>query len=327
MDICIAKTKKGTTCTRKSKNEKYCNQHYKLLVEDGFNPEENEEENKIITRNSVGENLLYEENITGFLFGPTEMDSHSFKSEIDKGINPQRLKRLNKEIRFLKNNLPIHFNSSIAVRIDSTRINFVKAIIFAPNDTPYDSGCFEFDIYFPPQYPHVPPKMLITTTGGGRIRFNPNLYASGKVCLSLLGTWRGRNAQENWTKSSSIWQVLISIQSAILGEKWAFLCEPGFENALGTPKGEKDKYLSRNGGVFLLREYTIKYAMIEQIKKPPKGFEELVRNHFIFKKNYIKIICSGWLDEALKYKPIQERHIKNMSNLINELHEELDCFT
>lgn len=29
------------------------------------------------------------------------------------------------------------------------------------------------------------------TTGGGRVRFNPNLYDCGKVCLSLLGTWSG----------------------------------------------------------------------------------------------------------------------------------------
>lgn len=39
--------------------------------------------------------------------------------------------------------------------------------------------------------------MNLSTTGGGKIRFNPNLYACGKVCLSLLGTWRG-HASENW---------------------------------------------------------------------------------------------------------------------------------
>ena len=34
--------------------------------------------------------------------------------------------------------------------------------------------------------------MHLRTTGGGTVRFNPNLYNSGKVCLSLLGTWPGR---------------------------------------------------------------------------------------------------------------------------------------
>ena len=30
------------------------------------------------------------------------------------------------------------------------------------------------------------------------LRFNPNLYADGKVCLSLLGTWHGGDASEKW---------------------------------------------------------------------------------------------------------------------------------
>lgn len=34
-------------------------------------------------------------------------------------------------------------------------------------------------------------QMTFLTTGGGRVRFNPNLYNCGKVCLSLLGTWAG----------------------------------------------------------------------------------------------------------------------------------------
>lgn len=31
-----------------------------------------------------------------------------------------------------------------------------------------------------------------------KFRFNPNLYADGKVCLSLLGTWHGGDATEKW---------------------------------------------------------------------------------------------------------------------------------
>ena len=41
------------------------------------------------------------------------------------------------------------------------------------------------------QYPEVPPKVQLITTGMGAVRFNPNLYNCGKVCLSLLGTWQG----------------------------------------------------------------------------------------------------------------------------------------
>jgi ubiquitin-protein ligase len=67
----------------------------------------------------------------------------------------------------------------------------------------------------------------LTTTGSGKIRFNPNLYACGKVCLSLLGTWRG-NATENWdAKVSTLLQVLVSIQSIIMAEE-VYFNEPGF---------------------------------------------------------------------------------------------------
>ncbi len=59
------------------------------------------------------------------------------------------------------------------------------------SDTPYAHGAFEFDIYFEDTYPNTPPKVNLTTTGQAKVRFNPNLYSCGKVCLSLLGTWRG----------------------------------------------------------------------------------------------------------------------------------------
>jgi baculoviral IAP repeat-containing protein 6 len=36
---------------------------------------------------------------------------------------------------------------------------------------------FVFDVFFPEGYPNVPPLMVLETTGDGRARFNPNLYA------------------------------------------------------------------------------------------------------------------------------------------------------
>ena len=65
-------------------------------------------------------------------------------------------------------------------------------MIAGPDGTPYAGGLFEFDCLIPLEYPHKPPLMHLRTTGGGSVRFNPNLYNTGKVCLSLLGTWPGR---------------------------------------------------------------------------------------------------------------------------------------
>lgn len=81
-------------------------------------------------------------------------------------------------------------------------MSYMKSIIIGASDTPYSSGCFCFDIHFPENYPKGPPSVILTTTGHGKVRFNPNLYAEGKVCLSLLGTWRG-STSENWNPQIS----------------------------------------------------------------------------------------------------------------------------
>ena len=57
----------------------------------------------------------------------------------------------------------------------------MRVIITGPEATPYEGGCFVFDMLFPEGYPNVPPLMVLQTTGEGRQRFNPNLYADGKV--------------------------------------------------------------------------------------------------------------------------------------------------
>jgi baculoviral IAP repeat-containing protein 6 len=43
-----------------------------------------------------------------------------------------------------------------------------------------------FDVFFPQDYPNVPPLMNMATNGEGRARFNPNLYADGKVSALFL---------------------------------------------------------------------------------------------------------------------------------------------
>lgn len=44
------------------------------------------------------------------------------------------------------------------------------------------------------------------------------------MCLSLLGTWRGNSASENWTADSTLLQVFISIQALIfVGEPYAMM--------------------------------------------------------------------------------------------------------
>ncbi len=56
----------------------------------------------------------------------------------------------------------------------------MKVLIIGPKGTPYEHGLFEFDLFCPSNFPNAPPNMLFRTTGGGRVRFNPNLYNCGK---------------------------------------------------------------------------------------------------------------------------------------------------
>ena len=95
-------------------------------------------------------------------------------------------KRLASELTSLMpvNLLPIDYDSSIFVRVDDNNPMIIRALITGPPDTPYDSGCLIFDIYTPSEYPKKAPYVWFMNHGGKR--FNPNLYDSGKVCLSVF---------------------------------------------------------------------------------------------------------------------------------------------
>ena len=95
--------------------------------------------------------------------------------------NPARARRLAQEAVTLSTSLPLSASSSVFVRCDDDRLDIMKVLITGPSDTPYANGCFEFDVYFPQNYPNSPPLINLETTGNHAIRFNPNLYNDGKV--------------------------------------------------------------------------------------------------------------------------------------------------
>ena len=84
-------------------------------------------------------------------------------------------------------------------------------LITGPSDTPYANGCFEFDVYFPQNYPESPMFVNFETTGHHSIRFNPNLYNDGKVMVlshnlmrsisCVLFTKFRYNANSDWMKT------------------------------------------------------------------------------------------------------------------------------
>lgn len=206
--------------------------------------------------------------------------AHFYASTIPKGSPPTaKILRLSQQLADLSSSLPCEHTNSIFVRCDRSRIDVIKILIMGSKDTPYSNGAFMFDLFCEDSYPNNPPKMSITTTGSGKIRFNPNLYACGKVCLSLLGTWRGQ-ASENWdAKISTLLQLFISTQGITMSEDLYFN-EPGFDSEQGTVEGQRKNEAYAN----IVRIGNVRHAINEQIKNPPKGFEDVVNRHFYVKQ-------------------------------------------
>ncbi|ESN99491.1 hypothetical protein HELRODRAFT_113622 [Helobdella robusta] len=210
--------------------------------------------------------------------------------------NPVRARRLAQETVTLSTSLPLSVGSSVFVRCDEERLDVMKVLMTGPTDTPYSNGCFEFDVFFPVDYPNSPPLINLETTGGNSIRFNPNLYNDGKVCLSIINTWHGR-PEERWhSQTSSFLQVLVSIQSLILVHE-PYFNEPGYERSRGTPSGTaSSREYDAN-----IRQATVKWAMLEMIKNPPLAFKQIIQWHFWLKKDEIVSQIESWVQETEMY--------------------------
>lgn len=95
----------------------------------------------------------------------------------------QSILRINRELHDIQKGSDL----SLAVAFRDSDVRHVRALIIGPPDTPYQFGFFEFTVKFGREYPTKAPGVVAITTNGGRTRFNPNIYAAGKVCLSILG--------------------------------------------------------------------------------------------------------------------------------------------
>lgn len=142
----------------------------------------------------------------------------------------------------------------IYVDADESDVTRISALIVGPLETPYAGGFFRFQIRVVPEYPMSPPKVSFQTTDGGRVRFNPNLYDNGNVCLSILGTWSG----PAWSSAESLSSVLLSIQSLMCPQPYHN--EPGFEY-----RGDERTKTAYND---YIRYETLRVAVIGAMEHP-----------------------------------------------------------
>lgn len=149
-------------------------------------------------------------------------------------------------------------DSNIYYKHDEENILKGYAMIVGYKDTPYEYGYYLFEFKFPENYPFSPPT-LVYATNDGSTRFNPNLYICGKVCLSVLNTWKG----EQWTSCQTISSILLTL-ATILNDK-PLINEPGIKET----HRDFDKY----NQIIRFKNYQV--AILRMLKKDslPSAYE------------------------------------------------------
>lgn len=247
-----------------------------------------------------------------FKYGDVPSNYH-YKNK-KSSINKKAIKRIIAENENLKESLPVNWDTSILMRISSDDIYYTSFFIVGPEGTPYHNGIFEFHLRYPDDYPKSNPLVNLMTTGNSTVRFNPNLYNCGKVCLSLLGTWSGSEG-ESWNPAvSTALQVLISIQSLIFIDE-PYFNEPGWERQRGTTTGDRKsrEYNERR------RFKTIQWAINDKIKNPIESIKEFTLEHFRMKSKELKDITLKWFNEAKSFKDEIKQERDEMIVLLDNL--------
>jgi len=127
---------------------------------------------------------------------------------------PKRSLAIAKELGVLSTNIPTAWDSSIFLRVDDDRVDCIKAMIIGPKDTPYENGCFLFDIFLPLEYNYRCPSVQFMTTNGGKYRYNPNLYADGVSLLRRAGTDSTESLPESPRYLAGTWMDFGQVDAA-----------------------------------------------------------------------------------------------------------------
>jgi ubiquitin-protein ligase len=215
-----------------------------------------------------------------------------------------------KELKTLNDCLP----EEITIFVAEEHPNYLIAVFSINNeDSPYFGGMWIFHIMIPQTYPAVSPKMHFMTTGYGTVRFNPNLYNCGKICLSLLGTWQG----EPWDpKVSNLNQALSSILFLIFTDE-PYYNEPGYDS-YRTP-GNKQS-LAYNGAIV---GNMISYGILDHLIKPHPVKEINQHIYDYFEKNWesMKVILEKKIEFHSKNKTLSREMTTtaDMNNITSTL--------
>ncbi|KAK8758140.1 hypothetical protein V5799_004223 [Amblyomma americanum] len=196
-------------------------------------------------------------------------DCHKYKLSILQPVDPKLFfKVVRKEIKLLTSSLP----DGIHVKAFEDRMDLYSVLIKGPCRTPYEDGLFLFDFQLPAEYPQSPPQCHYVSYCSDRL--NPNLYEGGKVCVSLLGTWSGKGSEMWSADTSSLLQVLISIQGLILVSE-PYYNEAGYEQQRGCQQASENSRMYNEMVVLKLVQ-----SMGRMIQNSPEVFKDEIEQHF-----------------------------------------------
>ncbi|KAH9784615.1 UBC core domain-containing protein [Citrus sinensis] len=136
--------------------------------------------------------------LCGFKF-----NGHNIKLTVehDVAMSTPAKKRLMRDFKRLQQDPP----AGISGAPQDNNIMLWNAVIFGPDDTPWDGGTFKLTLQFTEDYPNKPPTVRFVSR-----MFHPNIYADGSICLDIL--------QNQWSPIYDVAAILTSIQS--------LLCDP-----------------------------------------------------------------------------------------------------
>lgn len=202
------------------------------------------------------------------------------------------VKRLIRDVKNIRKN-PL---SSDGIYYVHDEDNLLKgyALIIGPQETVYQNGYYFFELDYPTDYPHSPPKVSFKTNRD-RVRFNPNLYVNGKVCLSILNTWKG----EQWTSCQTITSTLLTICTIFTNEP--LLNEPGVGRSHRDFSSYNEIINFKNIEIAILsiidRDDSIYLSMFDR-------FRDVVEDHFLDTCNSTKKRVEEYQKHAITRKKV-----------------------
>jgi ubiquitin-protein ligase len=238
-------------------------------------------------------------------------------------LNKSTISRLAKDVKYLLKN-PLD-SENIFYKHDENNILKGYALIIGHQNTPYEFGFYFFQFDFPENYPFSPP-IVTYLTNDGKMRYNPNLYINGKVCLSLLNTWNG----EGWTSCQSIYSILLSL-STILNSN-PLLNEPGIKENNNNIYNYNLLLNYKNIEFSIIKQYNYlkNKSLINNSKSLSRKYNNIEVNYFdtinLFEKEIINNIINNYnsIKNNLENLYLKMENIKEIYISVYNINEKID---